>query len=248
MLVVLKRKRKSERERERERRKKGGEGGGGGGGGRIIFIGQDKLFTDVEHKNATTKKDVVIDDYLNISKYILNKVDESKAEENYKKLDEEIKKLIASFTADVIINGKNEEYELSNLVSGSKYKKIYTLSSAPENVSNHVEKNEYKNGSLFITSNGNDPYFMLPNFTNKTASKLLIKIEIKSDIDSFVEIFYANNTEGFAGDKRTQYTIEKGVNTFFAYLEHDKVINKLRFDIGNKPAEYVISCLEVYGQ
>ncbi len=213
------------------------------------YIGQDKLFSDTIYSDKDDfKKEVNIEDYLNISKHILKKIDNEKAESNFKKLDEEIKKFIASYTADIIVSKKYETTEFDNLSSDGRYNILYKLKSKPERVSKFVEYIEFSNECLKVKSNGNDPFFIIDDLKNNKSKKLLIKIAVESEKDSFIEVFYINDTENFNGDKRNYYPIKKGCNTFFCYIEHNKAINKLRFDIGNTAGEYIINSLEVYGQ
>lgn len=211
------------------------------------FIGKEKLFEKNNTKSMRISE-VNIDTYLKISKYILQNINSKKAEEYYTQIVNDIKKVITTFTADAIVdNIQNYNLDYSG-IRNSKFEFLYKLSELPVVISDSVGELKYNENKLYIESKGNDPFFLLPNFVNLNSKKLLIKFEIDSNSESFIEIFYANEIEGFNPNNRVKYKIEKGINSFFVFIEHEQTINKVRIDMGEIIASYTVNNIEVYNQ
>lgn len=126
------------------------------------------------------------------------------------------------------------------------YKLLYTLNRVPNEISKYIETIIYESDKLYITSNGIDPHFIIPNFVNMNSKKLLIKIEVETNVNSFVQVFYRNEGEEFNLKNQRTCDIEEGNNSIIIPIVHDRIINKLRIDVGAVAATYIINKLEIY--
>ncbi len=202
------------------------------------------FFNEVSDNYNQSNYVTTIDDYLKISKYMLNKFDLSNLEMNMSDLEKEIKFIIAKFTVDKMLNKTNPiEKDVTN-----KFKQVFELAAAPSLVSEFFAIRKYENNKLYFKSTGNDPYFILPLLEKNESKELTIKISIETTIKSFIEVFYASASQKFNRDRVVKFDINKENNIYILNIKNNEAIKRVRFDIGNQIGEYIINSIEIYYQ
>lgn len=193
-----------------------------------------RLFYDYEIKQMKNEEfdGLNIDEALEICEFILNK--------KYTNSKDVLIKILALGTVNAFFDGESLLYS-----DNSENQLIYKLTSLPTNYSQFVSKLEMKYGYLYIESNGEDPYFIIPEFNNKS-NDILIKIELTAINNGILEIFYISDNAFFDTSHSVKRFLKKGYNQIALKINESAPITKLRLDPGNKEGIYIIHLFEVY--
>ncbi len=98
-----------------------------------------------------------------------------------------------------------------------------------------------------FTSEGNDPYLILPALSLPKKAKV-IKIGISVPTNTVLQIFFKTaQTNNYCEKQSVMHKLTSGRNTIYIEIPDDKIIGKLRLDPGNHPGLYVLQKLEFVG-
>lgn len=123
---------------------------------------------------------------------------------------------------------------------------IYRLTDHPTVFSNDINNIENQLDTLIFSCKANDPYFIIPNFLNEKFKILSINIVLSVTVDTFIQIFYRNNNEGYSEENSNTKLVKSGFNIITLNLIHNKIINEIRIDLGISDAVFNISNLIIY--
>ncbi len=171
---------------------------------------------------------------LDICKYILS----TKYKDN---LEEELIKSIAKGTIDRVLH--------SDQLSDEDIKDkpvIYSLNRRPIALSKDVLTIEKKLDFWYIESCGEDPYFTIPNFNEKSnGGEIFVKIGITTSSNTVLQLFYISDNKSFDRDHCISRSLKRGYNEIVIKIKEDKPIKSLRLDPGNVEGIYLLHIFEV---
>lgn len=171
---------------------------------------------------------------LDICKYILS----TKYKDN---LEDELIKSIAKGTIDRVLH--------SDQLSDEDIKDkpvIYSLNRRPIALSKDVLTIEKKLDFWYIESCGEDPYFTMPNFNEKSnGGEIFVKIGITTSSNTVLQLFYISDNKSFDRDHCISRSLKRGYNEIVIKIKEDKPIKSLRLDPGNVEGIYLLHIFEV---
>lgn len=142
------------------------------------------------------------------------------------------------------VSGSNSGYD-SVCKKRINYKtKIYAINGHSPSQTNQMEF--FLNDDVMtIKSDGDDPYFVLPNFKSNNR-ELFVKIEISTLEKTTLELYYTTVNMKLFGPLKRRRALSKGNNLLCFHLIADEVIAGIRLDPGDVEGTYVLHKFEVF--
>jgi hypothetical protein len=196
-----------------------------------------KLFYDPIPEIESTwqqKEELTLEKALDICKFILK----TKYQDN---LEEELIKIIAKGTVDRILD--------MNRSINKDIPLLYTLQKKPTVLSKDILNLERKFDFWYIESNGNDPYFTIPDFKNKgNATEIFLKIDVTTSSETVLQLYYLSDNDRFDEGHSISRNLKKGYNEIIIKIKEKQPIRSLRLDPGNVKGMYLLHTFEVRGE
>jgi len=96
-----------------------------------------------------------------------------------------------------------------------------------------------------LISKGTDPQLILPKLQDSLDSRLILKIVMKSKIDTMLQVYFTTSQlQNYSEKQSVQKKIKPGDNIIYISFM-DKTISQLRLDPADKAGEFVIKELEI---
>jgi len=99
---------------------------------------------------------------------------------------------------------------------------------------------------LRLRSSGEDPCVELPSFSYPANSQLVIKIDMTSEEDTTLQVYYmTSDSRQYSESLSISRSIKKGRNVLFIPLMRTDLHGRLRLDPGKAPGDYVLHSVEI---
>lgn len=107
---------------------------------------------------------------------------------------------------------------------------------------------DIKSGGLLVKSSGNDPMILLPAMRTLVTGYPIMKINIDSSSDTFLQLFLlTTDTNAYGQESSVTVNIKKGENEIFIPINTYKLDmnKKIRLDPAACPGEFLLKSIEV---
>lgn len=104
-----------------------------------------------------------------------------------------------------------------------------------------------ENDGVLITAINDDPFFLMSDMNCNEGHSAIMKIEIRSDVDSQIKIYYQTHAEKKYQEKNSlKADIKTGANTVYFFLPSDSIVGKIRIDPSAQAGIYKLSSIGVH--
>lgn len=152
--------------------------------------------------------------------------------------DEDLKSITNWFQAYSKILPTQKQKKISDLLTLDSIGKIARYS-------RNVDSCQQDGQVLRISSNGGDPFFILPKtMLVEEAQKISVHLEIEAPLDTELQVFYRRIDQDFSEAQSVKYPLKAGKNSCLLELECPEGENEFRIDPGRVAGLYMISTLK----
>jgi hypothetical protein len=191
------------------------------------------VFLHIWDSNPTVQKlaienempDIVIDEIVErlLKRFLAEPVEQEVVDKDYRKLFDRSSHILNVFDYRTKYEGILPAYQVKASLKSFGNSRVLKLHAA-----------------------GDDPIVQLPAFSYPSTKHLLVKIDITSQKDTVLQLFYmTNNTTEYSESKSVSQPINKGRNVLYIPLRYTDISGKIRLDPGKVTGDYLIHSIEV---
>ncbi|MFH0780837.1 MAG: hypothetical protein V2B20_02650 [Pseudomonadota bacterium] len=104
-----------------------------------------------------------------------------------------------------------------------------------------------ENDAILITAINDDPFFIISDVNCTEGHSAIMKIEIKSNVNTHIKVYYQTQVERSYKEKNIlKADIKIGANTVYFFLPSDSIIGSIRIDPGAQAGIYELSSIGVH--